>query len=191
MSWAISHEWDTRRAREIAGAISSIPSLYCGPAAVGWIAAVWNDLKGRPYDFSKRLRDKDLFQDGPRPFRGYIPGFQLSLSDTLKRETNGELALSAETFFSYRAVHETIETFNMPVMIRMPAPRLRDVLHYVTLYRSELRHDAGQIDCVQFYWQDNGLYGGPANKTGLNNTGWRSAGYNFFLWGAKRVVAAG
>lgn len=101
MSWALANEWNSPIAKEIARDISTISGLYCGPAAVGWIAAVWNNSKGRTYEYKKRLKDKDLFPDGPRPFHTDLPGFQTNLSDTLRRETNNELRLAREIYFRY------------------------------------------------------------------------------------------
>lgn len=189
MSWATTKEWNTTQAFEIARKISSIPSLYCGPAAVGWIAAVWNISKGRPYDCVPRLMDKNLFPDGPRPFHQDLPGFQMNLSDLLKRETHNELKLSREIYHRSGSIYEAMEKHEMPIIIRMLSPRITDGLHYVTLYKSEKHHEQRKPDSVQFYWQDNGPHGNKKGlRAGLSRTDWKNAGLNMFFWGAKRVV---
>ncbi|MBA4058745.1 MAG: hypothetical protein C0490_28770 [Marivirga sp.] len=185
MSLALAELWDTPLSKQIAGEISSISGLYCGPAAVVWIAAVWNNMQGRSYDYKLRVKDKKLFPDGPRPFHIDLPGFQRNLNDLLSQETNHELKLSAEICFKYRSIHNMLLNSTMPVIVRMLAPRLIDGLHYVTVFKSETSDRDGLI---QFYWQDNGLYGSNAANSGLSKSNWKNANSNFFLWGASGVV---
>lgn len=185
MSLALADLWDTPISKRIAGDISSISGLYCGPAAVVWIAAVWNQQQGRTYDYKTRLKDKKLFSDGPRPFRVDLPGFQKNLSNLLLRETNYELKLSPEVYFKYGSIHFALRKSNMPVIVRILAPRLIHGLHYVTVYKSETRdHD----NMIQFYWQDNGLYGNNPTNSGFSESGWRNVKTNFFFWGGSGVV---
>jgi len=189
MSWALAIEWNSPVAKEIARDISTISGLYCGPAAVGWVAAVWNTSMGRPYEYKKRLKDKGLFPDGPRPFHPDLPGFQTNLSDMLRRETNNEIKLAGEIYYRYSAIHDAMKKYEMPIIIRMLAPELKDGLHYATLYKSEKHHELHKLDQIQFYWQDNGLYkSNDGVGAGLSKTNWRNTGFGFFFWGAKRVV---
>jgi hypothetical protein len=187
MGWAKAREWNSTQAVEIARNISSIPSLYCGPAAVGWIAAVWNQLNGRPYDYMKRLSDKHLFPDGPRPFHGVIPGFQKSLNNLLRRETQGDLKIASKFYFGCNTIYDALQEHEMPIIMRMMAPKLMEGLHYVTLYKSERQEHENNDDQVQFYWQDNGLYGDGLD-TGLSKTSWKKGSRNIFPWGAKRIM---
>lgn len=149
--------WNSSFAKDIAREISALSGVYCGPATVGWIAAVWNFEKGIPYDYRTRLKDKDLFPDGPRAFRTNVPGFRLNLSDLLRRETQNELQLSQESYYSYSAIHESLIRFEMPVVVRMSAPKFFDGLHYVTVYQSEQKLFGADDLRIQMYWQDNGL----------------------------------
>ena len=189
MGWALAGRWNSPIAKEIAREISTISGLYCGPAAVGWIAAVWNNSQGRPYEYMRRLKDKGLFPNGPRPFRLDLPGFQTNLSDTLRRETNNELKLAGELYFRYGAIHNALEKYEMPIIIRMLAPKLIDGLHYVTLYKSEKQPEQHMRDRIQFYWQDNGLYeSNNGVDAGLTKTDWKKERLKLLFWGAKRVV---
>ena len=181
--WAVAKFWDSPEANEMAREISSISGLYCGPAAVGWIAAVWNERKGRRYDYMSRLKDKSLFPDGPIPFRLRLPGINLSLSKLMQRETNHELQLSNETYYRYNTIHDSLRQFEMPVIIRTVAPKLRDGLHYVTLYKSERSLSNNGAKIIKLYQQDNGLTVNH-NQTDAYRTGWTSG----FVSGAKRVV---
>jgi hypothetical protein len=98
MGWSKANKWCTASARQIAADIAGVSGLYCGPTVVGWIAAVWNlNIKKRPYDYMARLKDSNLFPDGPRKFHGKPPGFQRSLNDILGRETKGDLHLWKNT----------------------------------------------------------------------------------------------
>ena len=177
-------KWNSAFAIEAARQISSMSSVYCGPATAGWIAAVWNQSKGRPYDLG-RLKDKKLFPDGPRMFHGRIPGFELSLNDLLQRETNGELKLAHEFFFRVDAIHRLLEERGLPVIIRVKGPNVRNGLHYLVAYRSEL-HEEGRIQHVlRLYSQDNGLFG--MGNSGLSNVTYNNLSH-LFVWGAKRVM---
>lgn len=171
--------WNSDFAFAAARQIVSLSSIYCGPAASAWIAAVWNQSKGRPYDLSARLKNKGLFADGPRLFHGSLPGFKASLDYLICRETNGELMLSKELYFQARSIHDTLQHSGLPVIIRSVGKGVKDGLHYVTLYKSEWTGS----DSFEFYLQDNGVFGSPAGfyrKTFNKGT--------HFFWGAKRVV---
>jgi hypothetical protein len=180
--------WDSPTSKKIAGDISSIAGLYCGPAAVGWIAAIWNNLQGRSYDYKGRLKDKALFPDGPRPFSIKLPGFQKSLNDLLMRETNNELKLSTETYYRHKSIDNILSKDDMPVIIRMLALKPAEGLHYVTAYKSETHVRNAANDQIQFYLQDNGVYGSNAANAGLSKLRLSDTRANIFLWGAKRVV---
>lgn len=186
MSTVEAGKWNSPFAFEAARRISSIPSLYCGPASVAWIASVWNESKGRKYDFSKRLSDKALFPDGPRAFHGRLPGFQLSLNDLLLRETNGELKLSRETYFSSRSIHNVLSEYQLPVILRIRGRKLKDGLHYITLYKSEVS-TIKESESIEFRWQDNGLLGVHHGVATGNGSTIRKPSHKF-IWGAKRVV---
>lgn len=196
MSWSKADLWDEQNAKDIARQIASIKGLYCGPATVGWIAAVWNASKGRNYDYMRCLRDKDLFPDGPRAFKSNadLPGFdfyQSSLNEILKRETKGDLHLSDVTHYRYGTIHSKLESHDMPIIIRMKPAGLRDGLHYVTLYKSKKKNRRPlKFDRIQFYRQDNGVYGTRnGGNPGLYKTPWRNVGpTGGFTFGAKRVV---
>ena len=152
MSVASAHKWCSPFALSLANRIASGTGVYCGPASIAWIAAVWNDMKGRPYDIFERLNNKKLFPDGPRDFHHDIPGFQMNLSDLLRRETRNELKLDPRLYFAHSTIHTLLGSSAMPFIIRMPSPRIKDGLHYVTLFRS------APDTLYDFYWQDNGIY---------------------------------
>ncbi len=175
--------WDSPKAYKFA---ADVTGGYCGPNVVCWIAAVWNDHVGRPYEIDRHL-NQDLFPDGPMLWKEQTPGFQPSLEETLKRETAGELRLSDDTYYKYGTIHDKLKQ-HMPIIIRMS---LGGEWHYVTLYKSRkvVRKDA--YDQIRFYWQDNGATGKKdRGNRGLYTTGWRDVGENRFSWGAKRVVKA-
>jgi hypothetical protein len=180
---SLAGKWSSSFALDAARQISSLSSIYCGPASVAWIASVWSHSKGRQYDLS-RLRNKKLFPDGPRLFHGRIPGFQISLSELLLRETAGELKLATEIYFDIRSIHKLLNEHDLPVIIRIKGPNLRNGLHYVVAYRSEIS-ETGKQKKIQLFSQDNGLLG-------IGNTGLHTATYHntshLFIWGAKRVV---
>ena len=181
-----ANRWCTESARQVADRIAEIPGLYCGPVAVGWIAAVWNiDVKKRSYDYLSRLANKKLFPDGPRKFHGKPPGFQRSLNDILGRETDGELQLWQNALHSYSGIHEELEKKDRPIIICMYP---EDVgLHHVALYKSEKKEINLGVDQIKFYWMDNGLYGRRnRGHPGLYSTGWRKI-LSLFTWGAERV----
>lgn len=194
MGWAKANKWCTASARAMASEIAGVNGLYCGPAVVGWIAAVWNiDVKGRPYDYLKRLKDRALFPKGPRKFFGKPPGFERSLNDILQRETEGDLRLSESMLHKYGSIHSALEKYDRPIIICMYPDAV--TLHYATLYKSEKKEKSASLrdpialDEIKFYWQDNGLLGGEGNP-GLSSTGWRKVGQSVFTWGASRVVLA-
>ncbi|MEJ7645469.1 MAG: hypothetical protein WKF87_12810 [Chryseolinea sp.] len=186
MNVASADKWSSSFALDVANKIASCYGVYCGPASVGWIAAVWNNIKCRPYDVLGRLNDKTLFPDGPRDFHRNVPGFQMNLSDLLRRETQNDLKLDSRLYFKHHTIHRLLDSSGMPFIIRMPSPQIKDGLHYVTLYRSDRstknRHHS-------FYWQDNGIYRSsePIGE-GLSKSGTISMGLHFFPWGAKRVT---
>jgi hypothetical protein len=181
--------WTSSVAKGIAREISAISGVYCGPATVGWIAAVWNFQKGIPYDYKTRLKDKDLFPDGPRAFRLNVPGFELNLSDLLRRETQNELKLSDESYFHFSTIHDSLLRSEMPVVVRMRAPNLVDGLHYVTVYQSERKLFGADDARIQMYWQDNGLRANRfENNPALTRTKWTKTGPRAFVLGAKQVV---
>ena len=175
--------WNSDFAKDAARQISSISSLYCGPASVGWIAAVWNQSKGRSYEFKNRIKDKKLFSDGPRLFNGLIPGFQSSLDDVLKRETNGELKLSNEIYFRADNIHRILTDSQLPFIIRLVGTNLKNGLHYIVAYRSESVSIKGS-PMIVFHRQDNGLF--SKDNSGLSTM--TVAKSHMFLWGAKRVA---
>lgn len=186
---AAAKPWDSSVAKEIAQEISSLPGLYCGPAAVGWIAAVWNHYKGRPYDYRNRLKNKNLFSDGPRPFTFHLPGFQTSLNELLLRETKHELQLSNETYYRHSTMHGSLWQFEMPIILRLLAPKLKDGLHYVTVYKSEKQRTSSSQERIQLYWQDNGLFTNrDEGNSGLTRTEWSTIRLQKFVLGAKRVM---
>lgn len=195
MSWSIAELWDEQPAKDIARDIADIQGLFCGPAVVGWIAAVWNKSKGRNYDYLTRLSDKRLFPDGPRAFKSNadLPGidiYQAPLNEILLRETNNELYLADATHYRYGTIHDELEKHDMPIIIRMKPAGLLDGLHYVTLYKSEKDVRTMRPDRIQFYWQDNGVYGRiDDGNPGLRKEPWRNIGLTgSFTFGAKRVV---
>ena len=168
----------------IACQLAACGGIYCGPTAIAWIAAVWNQAQGRPYDVIARVRDKRLFADGPRLFSGRLPFFAPGLAETLERETEGELTLSSTTHRRVDALRRVLETDGLPVIVRLACPRLRDGLHYTTLWRCEDAPDGGS----HLTWMDNGLYGmrDPGHpafyKTRVMLDRER------FWWGCKKVV---
>jgi hypothetical protein len=178
-------QWSSLIASDMAAKIASLFGVYCGPAAIVWVAAVWNFYKGRPYSYLDRIGDKKLFPDGPRPFTGYIPGFQLNLSDLLKRETQGELRLSDKTYFRYDSIHHNVHTGKMPMIVRMPSMSFKNGLHYVTFFRSERSKQT-----FKFHFQDNGVYKYDLNLSeGLGIITRGKGNLNVFPWGAKQVIA--
>lgn len=180
--------WDTQRAKALADVVAAHTG-YCGPAVVAWIAAVWNQHRGRSYDVVGRLASRELFPDGPRLWKQQTPGFQKSLNEILLRETDDELRLGDATFYRYAAIHEQLDRHDTPIVIRMYPND--DGLHYVALYRSEYDVVPKDFDRIRFSWQDNGLTGvRDGANPGLYTTNWRSVGQSRFNWGAKRVVRA-
>jgi len=184
MSWSNADLWDTQIARDVAKDIAGL-GVYCGPAAVAWIAAVWNFSKGKGYDYKTRLLDTSLFPDGPRRFFGNAPGFEASLNVLLKRETDNELCLDDTIYYKYGTIHDVLEDYDKPIIICMKGQEFTDGLHYVSLYKSEKKNKKFAMDKIQFYWQDNGHYAGDS---GLYKTGWRNVGQSVFTWGAHQVI---
>lgn len=181
---ALAEMWCTPAAEEVARKIAKLHGTYCGPAAVVWIAAVWNVFRRRPYDYLARLDNKNFFPDGPRMFQYSFPGFQMNLNDLLMRETNNELMLSKETYYKYSEIHHMLMSSGMPLIIRIPSMSLKDGLHYVTLFQSELTPDS-----YRFHWQDNGVFHSDERlPEGLSLAVRKLGDLNFFLWGAQRVV---
>jgi hypothetical protein len=180
----LAAKWNSAFAIDAARQISSMSSVYCGPATAAWIAAVWNQSKGRTYDLG-RLKDKKLFPDGPRMFHGRIPGFQLSLDDLLLRETQGELKLAHEIYFRVDTIHCLLEDHKLPVIIRLKGPNIKNGLHYVVAYRSDMHEESQKKKNLQLYSQDNGLFG--VGNSGLSKVTLQSASH-LFMWGSKRVI---
>ena len=183
---ALAAKWNTEFAFAAARQISFMSSVYCGPATAVWIAAVWNQSKGSQYDLG-RLKDKKLFPDGPRMFHGRIPGFQLSLNDLLLRETNGELKIAHETYFRVDTIHRVLEDHELPVIIRLKGPNIKNGLHYMVAYRSDMHEEGDKKKNLQLYSQDNGLFG--VGNSGLSRVTFENMSH-VFVWGAKRVVEA-
>lgn len=176
--------WTTEYALRVARQIASLPGVYCGPASIVWIAAVWNAHVGRPYHPLARLQDKLLFGDGPRTFAHELPGFREDLSQTLYRETQGQLKLSSEIIFRYRHIHQALGRERMPFIVRIPTASLRDGLHYVTVYKSVFTGDS-----FLFSWQDNGVFrSGEKLQEGMHRATRPSNRASFFFWGARQVV---
>jgi hypothetical protein len=193
--------WCTSAAEDIAADIVnrvSTPRLYCGPAAVAWIAAVWNRKVKRPYDYLKRLANKSLFPDGPRDFTDEYSLALLGLKkavlkedlrSVLLRETEGELTLGKSTHYRYGTIHDKLEEMDYPIIIRMGSSEFWNGLHYVTLYQSDKENRRLKLDRIKFHWQDNGFYGrSNGGNGGLYVTAWRDVGQSAFAWGSKQVV---
>ena len=175
--------WNAEGALALARRVERIQGLYCGPAAVAWIAAVWNAQKSRSYDVAKRLCDKTLFPDGPRSFNHTPPAFQLDLNRVLLRETQGELTLSAKRYHRYDIIHRMIKSTGMPFIVRIPTASLRDGLHYVTLFKM-----VASGTTYRCYWQDNGVFRSDESmQAGISVSVRSSVRAPFFFWGAKQV----
>ncbi|MCB9880751.1 MAG: hypothetical protein H6832_18210 [Planctomycetes bacterium] len=171
----------------IAYELASQGGIYCGPTAVAWIAAVWNGLRGRSYDHLARVRDKRLFADGPRLYRGRLPFFAPSMESALSRETEGELGLSKETYRSVRSMHAALERTGMPIIVRLACPRLLDGLHYTTLFSVE-RINEDSDTRMKLTWMDNGLYGmrDPGHPAFFTTPELKENAK--YRWGCKQVV---
>jgi hypothetical protein len=178
--------WNTDSAYDVAWRIASLRGVYCGPAAVAWIAAVWNAFNNIPYPYLERLQNKTLFPDGPRAFSHSIPGFKIDLEQTLLRETQDALKLSRERVFTYAELHRLLGENNMPIIVRIPTASIRDGLHYVTLFKSVFSGTA-----FRFYWQDNGVFRSDEHiQNGISVSVRKSDGIALFPWGARQVVRA-
>ena len=184
MNSALAAKWNSAFAFDAARQISTMSSLYCGPATAAWIASVWNQSKGRKYDLG-RLKDKKLFPNGPRMFHGRIPGFQSSLHDLLLRECNGELMLSRQMYFRMDTIHQVLAKNELPVIIRLKGQGIRNGLHYVVAYRSEQFVEPGGHCTYELHRQDNGLFGD--HNSGLSKVTLKSNSH-LFVWGAKSVM---
>lgn len=182
--WSIANKWDTTRSKQIATDIANIRGLYCGPAVVVWIAAVWNEDKGKPYDY---VREANALADGPRFFHGNW-GSRKSLNVLLSRATDGQLKLKNKTYFSKSLIYKLLEDYDNPFILRLQAPRFIDGLHYTSIYKARKHEIRWQPDKVKFYWQDNGVYGRRnRGNPGLYGTRYSLIG-GVYLFGAKRVV---
>ena len=175
--------WDTESALRMANEIARLRGIYCGPATVTWIAAVWNRNQGTAYDYLKRLQDKTLFPDGPRSFSNAIPGFRSNLDLILRRETNDQLRLSSKRYFRYQDIHNLIGENNMPFIVRIALPSLRDGLHYASVFKTTISGDACTCYC-----QDNGVIrSGKKIGEGVSITSHSMRRVAFFAWGARQV----
>lgn len=178
--------WNSEHAKSIARRIAQLGNVYCGPAAVAWIAAVWNAHAGVTYNFMERLRDKKLFPDGPRSLSHRVPGFQLNMDALLQRETQGYLRLSSERYFTYKDIHRLIGSAEMPFIVRVPTSSIRHGLHYVTLFKS-----IATDTTFRCYWQDNGVFRSDEEMEEGISVSVRSLRRTpFFFWGARQVVKA-
>ncbi len=191
-STATAPLWDTPRARDLARAIAGLSTqgtLYCGPAVVGWVAAVWNEHRGRAYDAARRLTDKRLFPDGPRMMLGKPPFFRSGLHEVLLRETEGELGLAGRACFRYVTVLERLAESDLPVVLRMYTGRPFGQWHYTALYRAERVKRGRAAQRATFHWMDNGVYGRrDGGNPALFTTRARRVRSGMFLYGAKHVV---
>jgi hypothetical protein len=176
-------QWNSEFAFTVARRIASLRGVYCGPAAVGWIAAVWNATSGVSYDYLTRLKNKQLFPDGPRSFTHDLPGFKDDLDRTLQRETQGALRLSAKRYYRYKDIHASIRAREMPFIVRIPTASIRDGLHYVTLFKTIFTDTA-----FRCHWQDNGVFRSDEPMQEGISLSIRNAGsIPFFPWGARQV----
>lgn len=173
--------WNSDAAFEMAKQIAALRGLYCGPATAVWIAAVWHAAHGVQYDYRERLKDKLLFPDGPRSFTRSVPGFQLNLNQTLRRETKDQLGLSTKRHYKIRNIHELIMLHEMPFIVRIPLASFRDGLHYATLFKSVVSEQGFDLHC-----QDNGVLSSKKIQEGISIMA-RGTGASF-LWGARQVI---
>jgi hypothetical protein len=178
--------WNSEFAINVARRIASLRGVYCGPAVVAWISAVWNAKAEVPYDYIGRLQNKQLFPDGPRSFIHSLPGFKDNLDRTLQRETHGALRLSHKRIYRYQDIHEMIREDEMPFIVRIPTASIRDGLHYVSLFKTIFTDAA-----FRCYWQDNGVFRSDEELQGGISVSIRQVrGIPFFPWGARQVVRA-
>ncbi|HTF18231.1 MAG TPA: hypothetical protein VK658_09180 [Chryseolinea sp.] len=176
--------WNSEFALDVARRIASLKGIYCGPAAVGWISAVWNAKARIPYDYMGRLQDKQLFPDGPRSFVHAIPAFKDNLDLVLQRETHGSLGLSTNRYYRYRDIHALMHRHEMPFIVRIPTASVRDGLHYVTLFRTISTQAA-----FRCYWQDNGVFRSDEKmQEGISLSIRPASAIPFFPWGTRQVV---
>jgi len=118
-------------------------------------------------------------------FHGRIPGFQLSLDDLLLRETHGELKLAHETYFRVDTIHRLLKDHELPVIIRLMGSNIRNGLHYMVAYRSDMHEEGEKKKNLQLYHQDNGLFG--AGNSGLSKVTFENMSH-VFIWGSRRVI---
>ncbi len=192
VSTASAPLWVTPRARDLAREIAELSTrgtLYCGPAVVGWIAAVWNEHRRRDYDVPARLTDKRLFPDGPRMMKGKPPFFRSGLHEVLLRETGGELGLARRACFRYGTVLGRLAASDLPVILRMYTGRPFGQWHYTALCNAERTRRGRAAERATFHWMDNGVYGRrDGGNPALYTTRERRVRPGMFLYGAKAVV---
>ncbi len=179
-----ANRWDTRKSKELAREVANRLG-YCGPAVVIWIAAVWNDRRGRPFSIDAAANQ---LSDGPRRFHGNWPGTnRRSLNVELGRLTNQELGIKTGYYFRKNTIFHKLEKYDFPIILCLKGPSFLDSLHYTTIYQAKRKEIRYWPDKVKFYWQDNGLYG----KRNGGNPGLYGTGYSlirgYFAFGAKRV----
>jgi len=178
--------WNTEYAFHVARQIAALRGVYCGPAVIAWIAAVWNANSNVPYDYLGRLKNKTLFDDGPRAFAHTVPGFRNNLDETLRRETQGQLRLSAKRSFRLEHIHTLIAQSGMPFIVRIPLVSLRDGLHYATIFKTEVKQQVYRCYC-----QDNGVISsGEKLQEGISVTTKRTGSLAFCPGGARQVERA-
>jgi hypothetical protein len=178
--------WNSEFAANVARNIASLKGVYCGPAVVAWISAIWNAKAEVPYDYISRLQNKQLFPDGPRSFTHFVPGFRYNLDRTLQRETHGALRLSQKRMHRYQDIHALIREHEMPFIVRIPTASIRDGLHYVSLFKTILTE--GSFRC---YWQDNGVFQSDEElQKGISLSVRQVRRPPLFPWGARQVVRA-
>lgn len=181
---SIASLWNSELAFTLARRMATLNHVYCGPASVAWIAAVWNAHAGVTYHAAERLNNKQLFGDGPRAFSHRVPWFQEDLDQTLRRETNGALGLSSQRHFHYRTIHSLLRSHEMPFVVRIPMASMRHGLHYVTLFKSVLTDVA-----LRCYWQDNGVFRSDEKvQEGISVSNRLLKPAPLFWWGARQVV---
>ncbi len=183
MRTPIDNIWDTPTARDIARVVAG--NGRCGPAVAVWVAAVWNDGRGRVYDPLARVRH---YTDGARYFHGRCDG-RWSLAEIVKEESRGDLRLSSTTDFSHSTID--LEEYDDPVIIRQLSPRKG--LHYTALYHSTVMSAKHwyEFDKTKVRRQDNEELVEPSGGApGLQATDyWRHPGSSFSM-GAQQVVRA-
>ena len=94
--------------------------------------------------------------------------------------------MESRTLRRTKSIHRALEDNDMPIVLRIRCPRLRQGLHYTTLYRSTRVREAGSR--LHFHWMDNGLYGtlSPGHPAFYERRDLRA--WSFFWLGCKQVV---